>query len=240
MKVPMSPTELQTFEIASTELNRTCMLWALPAKQPQNEMMIFLDGEFYLNRIRTLEILRELQQQQIIPETSLLFVSQGSPELRQREFVCNPGYNQFLVNEVIPFTVDQDWCGTTGHRLIGLSLSALAAVYAGLEHPDTFPRIISQSPSAWWNDEWLAGQIQESSNSLPAVRISVGDLEIHENVDHGGLFQKTSQLASCRQLATVLKDSGAECLLSEFNGDHRMECWEAELADAIAWAWNQK
>lgn len=201
----------------------------------QGRLAVFLDGEFYLNRMRTVEILQELQRSGDIPPVTVLFVSHATAMTRQVEYICNPACHRFLVEELLPWAEGQGYGSGTDHLLAGLSLSGLAAVYAGIWHPGVFSRVLGQSPSAWWKDEWLAGQVAGRSQSWPRFWLSVGSRETDENVQHMALFQGTSQLATCRNLATALQERGAVCQLTEFDGGHEMPCWEAELPSALRW-----
>lgn len=175
-------------------------------RRGSSECVLFLEAELYLERV--------------------LFVPPlyGEPDRRRVDFTCNDGFADFLALELVP------WLGAYERvTLCGLSLSGLAAAHAALRHPSVFHRAICQSPSAWWNDEWLSRHVPAGPG--PSFYISVGDRETAENVDHGhpDLFQVTSQADSCRRLAEDLRVEGHPVEYREFAGGHDAESWRADL-----------
>jgi predicted alpha/beta superfamily hydrolase len=66
-------------------------------------------------------------------------------------------YGRMLVEELKPW-VDRSYRtradrGDTG--IGGSSLGALASLWVGLSHPDTFGKIAALSPSVWWDDGYI-------------------------------------------------------------------------------------
>ncbi len=116
-------------------------------------------------------------------------------------------------------------------------MSGLAAAFAVLRHPIVFSGALCQSPSAWWNDEWLAGSLARHGTRGSRFWISVGNEELQEGVSHPptALFQKASQLASVRNLVERLIGSGNRVRFNEFCGGHDPACWADELPHALAW-----
>jgi enterochelin esterase-like enzyme len=200
------------------------------------DCLIFLDAELYIERVKAPEIVRALQTTGGLASVTCIYVSNVDAAARHVDFTCNERYAQFLATELLR------WIEETVHRherylLCGLSLSGLAAAFAAVRHPGVFAGILCQSPSAWWNEEWLAASLVPAGNPPCRFWISVGDQELQENVSHppSGLFQKTSQLASVRRLAQLLKATGNEVRYAEFSGGHDPQCWAAELPEALRW-----
>jgi hypothetical protein len=63
--------------------------------------------------------------------------------------------------------------------------------------------------------------------------ISVGTAETDENVTHGALYQKVSQIDSCKRLAQAW---GETARFSVFEGGHDPVKWAQELPAAVRWA----
>ena len=101
---------------------------------------LFLDGELYLERVGAAELMAPFG-------LNCAWVSYGTPEDRQRDYVCSAAFGRFITEELLP------WLDEEILLIVGLSLSGLAAAHLGLRFPASFPRVIAQSPSAWWNDE---------------------------------------------------------------------------------------
>jgi enterochelin esterase family protein len=200
-------------------------------------LCLFLDGEFYLERLETCTHLDRMQASGEIPPVDAVFVSHVDGAARHRDFTCNGEYTKFLVEELLPWIGEVHHIPTTDILLAGLSLSGLSAAYAAIEHPQVFSRVLCQSPSAWWNDEWLAARV-DALPALPArFWISVGTEEVDEDVHHEptALHQKSSQLDSCRRLAAAVDEKASATRFATFTGGHDMACWNQELPEAIAW-----
>lgn len=170
-----------------------------------------------------------------IPVSNLVFVSHLNQAARHRDYACNSEYTAFLIEELLPWAKSQQLAA--GEVLLaGLSLSGLAAAFAGVRHPDVFQRVLCQSPSAWWNNEWLEKEIHELADIPARFWISVGSIETETNVRHAptDMHQVTSQLESCRRLADTLGERSTT-QFSIFEGGHEMRCWENELPAAMRW-----
>jgi predicted alpha/beta superfamily hydrolase len=75
-------------------------------------------------------------------------------------------YGRMLVEELKPL-IDQKYktlpgAGSTG--MAGSSLGGLLTIHVGLKYPTVFSRLAVLSPSVWWDQRMILGQV----NSLPA------------------------------------------------------------------------
>jgi enterochelin esterase family protein len=222
--------------IPSPTLGRARTVWLEPGGAVSLPLCIFLDGELYLNMAGAKKVVSRVRKAGILKNRRCVFVSYGTGPERQADFACDPRYSRFLVTELIPAIMETPKVPEEGHLLVGLSLSGLAAVFAAIRFPRVFPRNIAQSPSAWWNREWL--RRHAGKRALPGSRfwISVGSEETDTDVEHPPtLHQETSQLDSCRRLAGALREKESEVRFSIFAGGHDMKCWEKELPEALRW-----
>lgn len=225
-------------------LEVTSKLLALPRKvwvQPAvfgsaPDCLIFLDGELYLERVKAPAIIDDLQKAGRLPPVECVYLSNLDGAARHIDFTCNATYSFFLATDLLRW-IEQALGSHERIFLCGLSLSGLSAAFTASRHPGTFSGILSQSPSAWWNDEWLASSLAGCRMNPGRFWISVGNKEIQENISHppSGLFQKSSQLESVRRLARNLKDCCTEVQLKEFSGGHDPACWANELPTALSW-----
>jgi len=221
--------------IPSPTLGRARTVWVEPGGAVSRPLCIFLDGELYLKMAGAKRVVAKVRKEGLLTDRRCVFVSYGTGAERQADFVCNPRYSRFLVKELIPAIMGTPKVPEGGHLLVGLSLSGLAAVFAAVRFPRVFPRTISQSPSAWWNREWL--RRHAGRRLLPGSRfwISVGSEETDTDVEHAPtLHQETSQLDSSRRLAGALREKECKVRFSIFAGGHEMKCWEKELPEAIS------
>ena len=198
----------------------------------------FPDGELYLDRVGAEKIVSKARKAGIPGDRRCVFVSYGTIADRHADFGCSPRYSRFLVNDLIPAIAKTRKAPDGGHILVGLSLSGLAAAFAAVRFPRVFPKAIIQSPSAWWNGEWLRHHLGKRSLKNSLFWLSVGAKETDTDVRHSpiGMHQLTSQLDSCRRLASALRKRHAEVRFSIFDGGHDMKYWARELPYALRWA----
>ncbi len=203
---------------------------------PYDDSLVILDGELYRDRVQSSSIIRDVAATNRVPSLTCIYVTAESAAARHADLTCSQPFTRFLAGELVPWIESQ--IGT--HRrywLCGLSLSGMAAAFAAVQHPEVFRGAVCQSPSAWWNDEWLAANLPAKLSPTSRFWISVGDEETAEGISHPptGLLQRVSQLASCNKLAQSLASRGAMVRYSEFQGGHDPSCWAKELPAAVAW-----
>ena len=231
---PSLATPLIPFEVSHSGAVGTRKIWLQPPITGRaTRCCLFLDAELYIERVQAPAIAENLQRDGRLPPTLCCYLSSVDAAARHRDFTCNEDYSSFLVNDVIPW-IERDQ-GHFEHYLGGLSLSGLAAAFTVLRYPNVFAGALCQSPSAWWNEEWLTSSIDGSSRGK--YWISVGDQEVASDVRHPptDLFQGTSQLDSVRRLVARLRTTQAIVRSHEYSGGHDPACWAAELPDALTW-----
>jgi len=205
-------------------------VWLQPAETGTPEKLaVFLDGEFYVNRMDAPEVLREFP-------VSTLYISHQSAAARHSEYTCNEMVGEWVINEVVPWAMEKlHVTEREGHLIAGLSLSGLQAACISLWCPEVFPLCLSQSGSFWWNDEWLT----RSLTPVPPARfwISVGDQETQSGLTHSpsNMRQDVSQVDACRRFHDALQKGGHESHLHVYEGGHDTNCWHAELPEALRW-----
>jgi len=203
---------------------------------PAVRCCLVLDGELYQQRVQMPAIVDALMQTGQIPATTFVYLAAGDGIARHRDLTCNEAYTDLLMREVLESL--QRRIGTIEHFfLCGLSLSGLAAIYASVRHPDRVAGCLAQSPSAWWNDEWLMAAIAPEQRLHGRYWLSVGDQEQQADLRHPptGLHQATSQWDSVHRLASRLKTAHAKVHLHPYAGGHDPACWAKELPTALPW-----
>jgi enterochelin esterase family protein len=228
---------LTQFEIADESVKTPRKVWVQPALVGHAvDCLIFLDAEFYIDRMKAPAIIGSLQEAGNLAPVTSIYLSHEDFTARVGDCTCSDAFASFVAVNLCR------WIGQTVGRfdrfyLCGLSLSGLAATFTAFQHPTAFCGVLSQSPSAWWDDEWLTTALTPDKRIGSRFWISVGDQESQENVMHSrdGLFQKASQRDSVRRLAEKLEGLCREVQHEEFSGGHDIACWAAELPRALAW-----
>jgi len=162
-----------------------------------------------------------------------VFVDHPDFASRQEELPCNPRFDEFLINELLPwvhalYDVTTD---ATRRAVVGFSYGGLAAGFVAFRHPDLFGNVLSQSGSFYWKPdsdtehEWLARQVA-ASPTLPIrwyleVGLYEGLLDEEPAEERAG----PGILVANRHLRTILRMRGYRVHYSEFSGAHDFGYW---------------
>jgi enterochelin esterase-like enzyme len=202
-----------------------------PGEDIITPILILFDGAESKDLLKAPVILDHLFAEQRIRPMLAVFLIQPY-EQREKDLECNESTNIYLVNELLPWLRIRYGIRTdAAHTIVaGSSLGGLAAAFAGIRHPDTIGRVLSQSGSFWWGREgstpqWLTSEFLSARRVDVQFYLDVGLMETK-----GG---KISQLKTNRRLRTVLRSKGYRVLYREFNGPHAFPCWRAGFGDAL-------
>jgi enterochelin esterase family protein len=110
----------------------------------------------------------------------------------------------------------------------GSSLGGLAAVYAGLGHPEVFGKVISLSGSFWWKPaasteaEWLTNLVQRSPKLPLRFYLEVGLME-----------SQSMQIETNRRMRDALIAKGYPVGYSEYDGGHSFLTWSSGMVNGL-------
>ncbi len=224
-------------KIPSTLLSASRQAFYYPATAgAPKDCLLFLDGELYTDRVKAPVILDEPQATGLLSSVACVYLPNVSAAGRHADYTCNEAFASFLAEEVTQW-FDREVAQFERLFLCGLSLSALQAVFTALRHPGVFAGVLAQSPSAWWEDEWLLNALPTMSAPPQRMWMSVGLQELQTKASHPPtpLVQRSSQLDSVRHLCSALKSGGHDIYSNEYNGGHDSASWAAELTQSLAW-----
>jgi enterochelin esterase family protein len=223
--------------VASTILGneRDVWLYVPDAIDVDADALVLLDGEDWATRLDAATILDNLIAERAIPPTVAIMPSTVDHATRWRELVCHPPFVAFVADELLPWAARRyggrlslDGARTT---LAGRSLGGLTALYAALQAPDRFGRVLSQSASLWWPSETEldtgAGEIVAAY--ADAHPVAVAATRFHLEVG----LQEWALLARHRHLRDVLNLLNADVSYVEYHGGHDALCWRGGLADGL-------
>jgi enterochelin esterase family protein len=229
--------EEHMIESACGEYTRN--LWLVPSVQARPQTLcVFLDAEYYLERMETLSLVSDLQAHDRFSAVTWVFVSHGGQPARHSDYICNSRFARYIAEDVIGW-VRRKCAGVVegDHLICGLSLSGLASAYLALTYPQQFSRALCQSGAFWWNREWLARNAISESAAQGRFWISVGEEEVETGIAHppSGMLQEVSQLAVVENVVRELEAIGATVHFHRFAGGHQTAPWQAELHAALGW-----
>ncbi len=231
----MPEQELIQCEFESETLRNQRTIWIQPSKREPEGVLVFLDGEYYLAHIRAAPIVSELQDEGTIPPMAVAYVSCIDNDIRWTESFCNEDFAKCVAEELLPWLESRFAPAAEGENILaGLSLTGLSAAHTALLYPNAFPRVLCQSGSFWWNNNWLTKNLPSETTRNQKFRITVGNEETREDVDHGkGLIQRDSQTASNEQMRDALSAKGHDVSYSAFQGDHNIASWRDDLPESL-------
>ena len=191
--------------------------------------LLLLDGWMYLHMLQTPLTLDTLLAASSIPPLVTVFID--SPD-RNAEFTCAASFVDFLVQELLPWIQAHYQVTSDPEQTVigGASFGGLAALHAGIERPNCFGGVLSQSGAFWWSPagdpehEWLVRQIQMRDRVALRVYLEAGTLETVAAQRVPSLVDTNRRMRDC------LQTKGATVYYSEFMGGHEFICWRGSLA----------
>lgn len=139
-------------------------------------------------------------------------------------------YGRLLTHELKPF-IDATYPTRPGPLDTGLggsSLGGLASLYLGLRRPDVWGKLIVMSPSVWWSERAILGQVAAVPNTVvrPRVWLDIGTGE-----------GSPRALPDARLLREALVRAGWTSndlgYIEAENAGHDEAAWAARLPDAL-------
>ena len=208
-------------QVRSQALNNERPVWVREPQAPISceNLVVFLDGEFYLDGVGAEAIIEKLRAQGEIADAWFAFVSHHSMEARWVECPCYPAFNVFVGSE-LPVALAAHFPALQAVRnrtLVGLSYTGLAASYIAKETPGVFSKVISQSGSYWSNDCLLISQYQQAVGPLSTeFYLDVGSKETEKEIVHKeGHTQQITQIEGVR---TISRCADSERMQSRVQG----------------------
>jgi enterochelin esterase family protein len=221
---------------ASTEYSRK--VWYAESGPNPEVLCIFLDGEYYVNKMDALASLAGLTIRNQAPPMACLFVSHVDGTARHQDYTCNSRYAEFLAKDLISWLRMRSGISSVGgHLLGGTSLSGLQAAYTSLHYPDVFRLVLCHSGSFWWNQEWLTSTLHNLPRNAAKYWISVGDKETDSGISHPptGMRQEVDQISAARRFADAVRKRGNPVHYYLNRGGHDISPWKEELPQAMQW-----
>lgn len=223
---------LEEAQIHSEILHRDKKLWIYTPpryrRTAQYPLLVLFDGD--RNRMWMPKILDLMIARKKIPPLLVVMTDESVPSIRNSELPCNTDFADFLAKELVPWAQRSYGATTSPQRTIvaGSSYGGLAAVFAGLRHPEVLGNVISLSGSFWWKPEgtaegeWLVRQMADSPKLPLRFYQEVGLMEVG-----------FGQIESNRHMHQALIAKGYPAGYAEFDGGHSFLTWSQGMVRGL-------
>ncbi|MEG9296385.1 esterase family protein [Mangrovibacillus sp. Mu-81] len=229
-------TELNLY---SKELNEELkMLVYLPATfSPlyKYSLLIAQDGKDYFQLGRIPRLADELLGNKEIENMIIVGVPYKSVEDRRRKYHPygeeNDAYIRFLAHELVPYLDEHfpTYHMGMGRALIGDSLGATVSLMTALKYPNTFGKVILQSPLV--NDKVLDEVEDFPHPHLLQIYHVIGKDETEVKTTNG---EVKDFLTPNRELHELFIEKKYTAFYEEFDGGHTWKYWQPDLKRALS------
>jgi enterochelin esterase family protein len=232
--VPRGSVELHRFASETLKNERRVWIYMPPGFEPSATYagLVVFDGLAFVHPgvAPTPTVLDNLIAAKRIPPVVAIFPDSLDGETRTRELTCNPDFNRFLADELLPWARER---ANLAERMTvgGSSFGGLASAFAALELPDVFDSALSMSGSFGWPPEgdtepcFIPRLVAERDRVPVRFWLDAGRCETR------AMTAAPSLLASNRQLRDLLRARGYDVAgYHEFPGGHDYLWWRETLA----------
>jgi len=225
-----------TFE--SQELGETLtILVYLPTNYStlyKYHLLIAQDGKDYFQLGRIARVADELFENKEIENLIIVGIPYQNVQDRRKKYhpdgEQNQAYIRFLAHELVPY-LDQQFPTFhmgMGRVLIGDSLGATVSLITAAKYPNTFGKVILQSPMV--DEKVLAAVEQHPDPSLLSVYHIIGKGETEVKTTNG---EVQDFLSPNRKLHQLFKEKKFPTFYEEFDGEHTWKYWQPDIKRAL-------
>jgi len=148
-------------------------------------------------------------------------------------------YLAYLIDELMP-EIKKRYAAKQGPDSTGLGGSSFggnATLYAAIERPDVFGRVLIESPALAYFDNALVDAARKGTKWPERVYLAMGDSE------YGDAAKDAKLIASVNALADVFRKAGLGDDRFRFvldqGGKHHEDFWAKRLPDALTFLWSK-
>ena len=197
-------------------------------------IVIAQDGKDYFQLGRIGRIADELLKNQEIENVIIVGIPYKDVADRRKKYhpngEQNEAYIRFLAHELVPF-LDKEYPTYQmgmGRTLMGDSLAATVSLMAALNYPNTFGKVILQSPMV--NEKVLERVKQMEQPHLLSIYHVIGkeETEVHIKPNDVRDF-----LTPNRELSALFTAKKFPYFYDEFDGNHTWTFWQPDLKRAF-------
>ena len=200
------------------------------------DLLIAFDGAEQKDPKALPLVLDTLIAKKRIPPHVAVMIDDSSGAVRTGELGNSARFNEFLVNELMPFVRARYNVTRDPHHTIitGSSAGGLGAANAAFHHPEMFGKVLSQSGAFWRGNEgsnaapyeWLTSQYAAQPKKDIVLLLDVGQLETRATLGGTGpVF-----IEATRRFHDTVSKKGYRVFYTEVpNGVHAPETWNVRF-----------
>lgn len=169
------------FEWESVRLNNRRRVWVFTTGEdsPERPLAVLLDGQFWAESMPVWSPLTALTNAGKLPPAVYVLIDVIDMAHRNHELPCNPDFWRAVQEELLPRVNSRTSFSDRADRTVvaGQSFGGLSSLYAGLNWPERFGCVLSQSGSYWWphrggqQDGLLIEQLKAGDLTARGLRI---------------------------------------------------------------------
>jgi len=193
------------------------------------------DGNDYFNLGRLATLSDQLHETVEITDTVFVGIHYIDRFDRLKKYhpdgELHEAYTKFLINEVVPFLDNYLPSYHMGHSrvLMGDSLAGTLSLMTAVKYPNTFGKVIMQSP--YVNDTVLNQVKQAKQIDTLEIYHTIGTAELEVPMSDGNI---ADFLAPNRELNKLLQSMPTEYTYAELvDAEHTWKYWQADLKRAL-------
>ncbi|EOZ1476179.1 TPA: enterochelin esterase [Enterobacter hormaechei subsp. steigerwaltii] len=202
-------------------------------ESPERPLAVLLDGQFWAESMPVWPALASLTHEGKLLPAVYVLIDVIDTAHRSRELPCNPDFWLAVQEELLPQVKSMaPFSDRADHTVVaGQSFGGLSSLYAGLNWPQRFGCILSQSGSYWWphrgaqQDGLLIEQLKAGDKTARGLRIV---LEAGRNEP---LILRANQ-AILAELYTQ-----QPVFWRQVDGGHDALCWRGGLTQGLMTLW---
>ncbi|RFU92779.1 MULTISPECIES: enterochelin esterase [Citrobacter] len=221
----------------SERLGNTRRVWVFTtgeANPGERPLAVLLDGQFWAHSMPVWPALTSLTQRHQLPPAVYLLIDAIDTPHRSRELPCNADFWLAVQQELLPLVNATAAFSDDPQRTVvaGQSFGGLSSLYAGLNWPERFGCVLSQSGSYWWphraghQDGIVIEQLRAGTLSAQGLRI-VLEAGIREPI----IFRANQALFA------QLPHAPRSIFWRQVEGGHDALCWRGGLMHGLMTLW---
>lgn len=223
-------------EWKSNRLRNRRRVWIFTTGEEGSErpLAVLLDGQFWAESMPVWSALTALTDDGKLPPAVYVLIDVIDTAHRSRELPCNPDFWLAVQEELLPRVKTTASFSDRADRTVvaGQSFGGLASLYAGLNWPQRFGCVLSQSGSYWWphrggqRDGLLIEQLRTGDKTARGLRIV---LEAGRNEP---LIFRANQA-----IYAELQHTQQPVIWRQVDGGHDALCWRGGLTQGLMTLW---